>query len=91
MQTHAGPVLADPISVSSLSFTHVDSGGLVPWCPPSPLALTFLPLPLSHPPSLSLERKSLIETSHLGWSIPKPLCVLVLIRANFRSYFADFK
>ena len=49
MQTHAGPVLADPISVSSLSFTHVDSGGLVPWCPPSPLALTFLPLPLSHP------------------------------------------
>lgn len=49
---------------------------LFPWCPPSPLALRlFLPLLLG---SLSSEGNGLMETSLLGWSLPKSftLCSL---------------
>ena len=55
-----------------MSFDHVDSEGLDYWYPPTPLAfILFLHSLLQG--FLSSERRDMMETSHLGMSIPKSL------------------
>lgn len=61
----------------------------LPWCPPSPLALTlFLPPFLQH--SVSSEGRDLMGTSRLGLRIPSShnLCILSGPHSNLTQHFS---
>lgn len=77
MLTHALPMNAASVSVTSLSIAHVDVEDLVSWLSSTPLVLTLFLLPFPWF-SLSSEGRSLMEASQLGLSISRPL-ILSLI------------
>lgn len=69
----AGTVHAATISMSLyVCWFYSVQNVLIPWCPPSPLALIIFLPPLLQS-SLSPEGKDLMKTSSLGLSVPGSL------------------
>jgi hypothetical protein len=68
---HAGTVHAEMASVSLYAVYQLCLEGIVSLVSLISLVLTIFLLLLLHSP-LSLERKGLMKTSHLGLSVPRP-------------------
>ena len=71
-----------------MSFAHVDLEGLVSFCLPLPLALTFFLPPLTWG-SMSPEGQDLMKISHLGLSVPRPLTLWILSGCGSLYLFPD--
>lgn len=78
VQTHASPVHASLVSVSSYSCWSCTLMALFPWCPSSHLTLHSICLPPLPQVSLGLKERDLMETFYFGLSVPRSLTVAYL-------------
>ena len=87
MQTCAGPVhVCLTLCELMWALLMLISGPLFTWCPPSTQALTLFLTPLSQD-SLSRKGRELMETPHLGLSVPGYLTPCIISGYGFLYLF----